>query len=116
MNDVGWDIHRGNYESNIYQVDNTSFLMMHGKKNICTSSWIQRGPARACGEWEMGQKSFLAGLVLYHYTVPLKLLALVVDLPEDLTRNRIFTPCGSSLTGGQLMMRANNTSYVDVAL
>ena len=30
-------------------------------KNMSTSSWIQRGPARACGESEMGPKSFLAG-------------------------------------------------------
>lgn len=29
---------------------------------MSTSSWIQRGPARACGELEMGPKSFLAGV------------------------------------------------------
>ena len=74
-------------------------------KNMSTSSWIQRGPARACGELEMGPKSFLAGVSCWIWCPSTRLLTLLPGLQEDSTRNRIFTPCASSWTGAQLIIR-----------
>ena len=81
------------------------YLSTQGKQKTIPSSWIQMGPAKACGGWETEHKSFSAGSV--QNVFPSTLLTLFSDLREDLTRHQIFTQCGSSWTGFHLHLTSD---------